>query len=378
MEGSAGLKRPKLAGSSIAVPHLSAGCPSCFRTSHRAASEISLDFLNFKIGVVRCAEPTCPLWTDPQCARYAFTSAGASCSGDSIHELMQNGSSGLSTQQANEAVSQQLTGSRTRQAIKWPHLASTGERHMRLDEIESAGDRTLALEGAVATCPSWELRHQDQTLERLGAELTLRAQRYAGAKRALDIIGSLVLATVFSPLMLAIVLVLRRNGGPVIYRHWRVGRGGRIFECVKFRTMIPDADQVLRDLLEQDSKLKGEWVRSHKLRCDPRVTRLGKFLRRTSLDELPQLWNVIRGEMSLVGPRPVVRHELLRYGRSIPAYLSIKPGITGLWQVKGRNDTDYRRRVALDTYYVRRQSLLLDLYILLQTTRVVVGGRGAY
>ena len=288
---------------------------------------------------------------------------------------MQNGSSGLSTQQANEAVPQQLTGSRTRQAVRWTHLASTGERHMRLDEVEGAGDRTLALESAAA---SWELRHREQPLERLGAEMTLRAQRYAGAKRVLDIIGSLVLAAVFSPLMLVIVLLLRKDGGPVIYRHWRVGRGGRIFECVKFRTMIPDAEHVLRDLLEQDSKLKGEWVRNHKLRRDPRVTRLGRFLRRTSLDELPQLWNVIRGEMSLVGPRPVVRHELLRYGRSIPAYLSSKPGITGLWQVKGRNDTDYRRRVALDTYYVRRQSLLLDLYILLQTTRVVVGGRGAY
>jgi exopolysaccharide production protein ExoY len=284
----------------------------------------------------------------------------------------------LSTQQANEAVPQQLTGSRTRQAVKWPHLAATGERHIRLEEIESAGDRTLALESAAATSASWELRHREQPLERLGAELTLQARRYAGAKRVLDIIGSLVLAAVFSPLMLVIVLLLRKNGGPVIYRHWRVGRSGRTFECLKFRTMIPDADHVLPDLLEEDSKLKGEWVRNHKLRCDPRVTRLGRFLRRTSLDELPQLWNVIRGEMSLVGPRPVVRHELLRYGRSIPTYLSSKPGITGLWQVKGRNDTDYRRRVALDTYYVRRQSLLLDLYILLQTTRVVVGGRGAY
>jgi lipopolysaccharide/colanic/teichoic acid biosynthesis glycosyltransferase len=142
--------------------------------------------------------------------------------------------------------------------------------------------------------------------------------------------------------------------------------------------MVPNAEQVLREILERDPEIKAEWVRDHKLRCDPRVTRLGRFLRRTSLDELPQLWNVMRGEMSLVGPRPVVREELLRYGRNVRTYLAAKPGITGLWQVKGRNDTDYRRRVVLDTYYVRNQNLGLDLYILLKTTKVVLGGSGAY
>jgi len=187
-----------------------------------------------------------------------------------------------------------------------------------------------------------------------------------------------VLAVVFSPLMLAIAVLMRREGSSIIYKHRRVGRDARTFECLKFRTMVPNADQVLRELLERDPAIKAEWVRDHKLRCDPRVTRLGRFLRRTSLDELPQLWNVIRGEMSLVGPRPVVREELLRYGRNVRAYLSAKPGITGLWQVKGRNDTDYRRRVVLDTYYVRNQTLLLDLYILFKTTRVVLGGSGAY
>jgi lipopolysaccharide/colanic/teichoic acid biosynthesis glycosyltransferase len=164
----------------------------------------------------------------------------------------------------------------------------------------------------------------------------------------------------------------------VIYRHWRVGRNGQMFSCLKFRTMVPNADQVLRDLLESDPELQAEWVRDHKLRNDPRVTRLGRFLRRTSLDELPQLMNVLRGEMSLVGPRPVIREELLRYGRNVNTYLAAKPGITGLWQVTGRNDTDYRRRVVLDTYYVRNQNLLLDLYILAKTTGVVLGGNGAY
>ena len=206
------------------------------------------------------------------------------------------------------------------------------------------------------------------------------ASPYPATKRALDVIGAMVLAVVFSPLMLAIVTValIRREPGSIIYKHRRIGRDGQAFECLKFRTMVLNADQVLRELLERDPAIKAEWVRDRKLRRDPRVTPLGRFLRRTSLDELPQLWNVMRGEMSLVGPRPVVREELLRYGRNVRAYLSAKPGITGLWQVKGRNDTDYRRRVVLDTYYVRNQNLLLDLYILFKTTRVVLGGSGAY
>lgn len=197
-------------------------------------------------------------------------------------------------------------------------------------------------------------------------------------KRFVDVIGAIVLGVVFMPLIMVIVFMLRKGGGPVIYVHRRVGRGGRMFPCLKFRTMVPNADQRLRDLLERNPELQAEWVRDHKLRHDPRVTRLGRFLRRTSLDELPQLVNVLRGEMSLVGPRPVVREELLRYGKSVGTYLAARPGITGLWQVTGRNDTDYRRRVVLDTYYVRNQNLFLDLYILAKTTGVVLGGNGAY
>jgi Undecaprenyl-phosphate galactose phosphotransferase WbaP len=243
-------------------------------------------------------------------------------------------------------------------------------------------DITLEAEGII------ELRTDDR--EELESKWTESIRRFAGlaatsrsslkavVKRILDIVGAFVLAVVFSPLILLIVLWVRREGDSVIYKHRRVGRDGQLFECLKFRTMVPNADQVLRDLLESDPALKAEWVRDHKLRNDPRITRLGRFLRRTSLDELPQIWNVVRGEMSLVGPRPVVREELLRYGRSVGAYLAAKPGITGLWQVTGRNDTDYRRRVVLDTYYVRNQTLLLDLYILLKTTGVVLGGSGAY
>ena len=215
-------------------------------------------------------------------------------------------------------------------------------------------------------------------IARSPAQVAVPVGAAAVAKRLLDVIGAVVLGVVFSPLILVIVFLMRKGSGSVIYRHRRVGRGGQMFSCLKFRTMIPNADQVLRTLLENDPELQAEWVRDHKLRHDPRVTRLGRFLRRTSLDELPQLVNVLRGEMSLVGPRPVVREELLRYGRNVGTYLAVKPGITGLWQVTGRNDTDYRRRVVLDTYYVRNQNLLLDLYILVKTTGVVLGGNGAY
>lgn len=204
-----------------------------------------------------------------------------------------------------------------------------------------------------------------------------RSLRYS-LKRTFDILGAIGLGIVFSPLMLVVMLLLRNEGGPVIFRHRRIGRDGKVFECLKFRSMIPDADRKLRELLECRPELKAEWLRDHKLRDDPRITALGRFLRRTSFDELPQIWNVLRGEMSLVGPRPIVREETMRYGRCLPLYLSAKPGITGLWQVTGRNDTDYRRRVALDVYYVRKKSALLDLYILIKTMRVVLRGGGAY
>jgi exopolysaccharide production protein ExoY len=197
-------------------------------------------------------------------------------------------------------------------------------------------------------------------------------------KRVFDVICAVILAIVFAPLIVVIAVLLHRDGGPIIFRHRRVGRHGKAFDCLKFRSMVPDADRVLRELLEQHPEFRAEWLRDHKLKDDPRVTSVGRFLRRTSLDELPQLWNVIRGEMSLVGPRPVVREELLRYGRCACVYLAARPGVTGLWQVNGRNNTDYRRRVVLDVYYVRRQNLMLDLYILFKTTYVVLGGSGAY
>jgi undecaprenyl-phosphate galactose phosphotransferase len=201
---------------------------------------------------------------------------------------------------------------------------------------------------------------------------------YHFSKRIFDIVVSTLAIIALSPLIIAIVICAYLSSGAPLFKHRRVGKGGKFFNCIKFRTMVPDADRVLQNLLNTNREAKEEWLRDHKLRNDPRVTRLGKFLRRTSLDELPQLWNVLRGEMSLVGPRPVVPDELRRYGNKVETFLSATPGITGLWQVSGRNDTDYRRRVALDVCYVRSRSLLLDVYILIKTLPAVFARSGAY
>lgn len=282
----------------------------------------------------------------------------------------------MSTQPANEAKSPSSTTGAARAVPPRPHLVSgDGRVHERL--------ATVVIEGAQeARSLAWRASDahvwSDDSMGRFGVLAISRTSPKAAAKRVVDLLGALVLAIVFSPLMLIIVLLMRRNSGSVIYKHRRVGRDGQMFECLKFRTMVDNADEVLLGLLESDPALRAEWVRDHKLRNDPRVTRLGRFLRRTSLDELPQIWNVVRGEMSLVGPRPVVREELLRYGRNIGAYLAAKPGITGLWQVTGRNDTDYRRRVVLDAYYVCNHNLFLDSYILFKTIGVVLKGNGAY
>ena len=220
--------------------------------------------------------------------------------------------------------------------------------------------------------------HVWQAPTRTTTRFAPRSRAYRPLKRVLDIVGALAIGLAFSPLLLVIAVRMGIEDGPILFRHRRIGQGGRTFECLKFRTMVPNAEQILHDLLERDPEARAEWLRDHKLRSDPRVTRLGRFLRKTSLDELPQIWNVLRGEMSLVGPRPIVKDEMLRYGRYLPAYMAAKPGITGLWQVTGRNDTNYRRRVVMDTYYVRKQSVMMDLRILLKTVKVVLRGHGAY
>lgn len=172
-------------------------------------------------------------------------------------------------------------------------------------------------------------------------------------------------------------LIWRRDGAPVLFAHYRVGHDGKLFRCMKFRTMYRDAERMLSELLAKDPAARAEWQREQKLLRDPRVTPIGHFLRRTSLDELPQLFNVLRGEMSLVGPRPITVSELTRYGRVRWHYLSVRPGMTGLWQVSGRNNTSYDERVALDRRYVEERSVWMNLQILLKTVKVVVARDGA-
>jgi exopolysaccharide production protein ExoY len=187
-----------------------------------------------------------------------------------------------------------------------------------------------------------------------------------------------VLLLLLSPLLLVITaLIWQRDGHPILFGHYRVGCDGRLFRCLKFRTMALRSDELLAELLKNDAQAREEWTRDQKLRRDPRVTPIGAFLRRTSLDELPQLLNVLRGEMSLVGPRPITNSELARYGEARWHYLSVRPGITGLWQVSGRNNTSYEERVALDRRYVEARCWRMDLGILAKTLKVVVRRDGA-
>jgi Undecaprenyl-phosphate galactose phosphotransferase WbaP len=199
------------------------------------------------------------------------------------------------------------------------------------------------------------------------------------AKRALDILGAGVGLVLLSPFFLIVALMVRADGGPAFFAHQRVGRGGKLFGCLKFRSMVIDSQARLEALLANDPAARAEWEATRKLKNDPRITRIGRFLRSTSLDELPQLINVLRGEMSLVGPRPVQEAEIDRYyGASAAHYMAVRPGITGLWQVSGRSETSYESRVALDVSYVSRPSLLADLSILLRTPVAVLSRRGAH
>jgi Undecaprenyl-phosphate galactose phosphotransferase WbaP len=198
-------------------------------------------------------------------------------------------------------------------------------------------------------------------------------------KRAFDFGVALTIGIAILPLVTLIVALIRLGSpGPIFYGQERVGRYGRRFRAWKFRTMLPNADAVLEQYLIEHPELAEEWQAKHKLRCDPRVTWIGRWLRSTSLDELPQIWNVLVGDMSLVGPRPIVEAEIEKYADHYEHYVQVLPGITGLWQVSGRNNTTYEERVALDVYYVQNWSLWLDVYILACTAKVVLLCEGAY
>jgi len=197
-------------------------------------------------------------------------------------------------------------------------------------------------------------------------------------KRAADVVGVLLIGMLTLPLIALIMLAIKLDSaGPVIYGHRRTGRGGHTFLAWKFRSMVVNADCVLHDHLQRNSKARDEWESKQKLRSDPRVTRIGRFLRKSSLDELPQLWNVLVGEMSLVGPRPIISAEKHHYRERIALYERVLPGLSGLWQVSGRSDTSYEERVQLDSYYVRNWSFWLDLCILARTIPALLFGRGA-
>lgn len=197
-------------------------------------------------------------------------------------------------------------------------------------------------------------------------------------KRLFDVVVSLFLLIVLSPLLAYISLQIRRSGPGVLFIQKRIGRNGELFPCYKFRTMVPNAEAILKDLLDRDPIARQEWADKTKITDDPRITPIGHFLRRTSLDELPQLWNVLKGDMSLVGPRPILQHEVEKYGDRLKFYKTVRPGLTGLWQVSGRSDTDYNYRVHLDSWYVKNWALWYDIAILFKTVEVVTSRKGAY
>jgi exopolysaccharide production protein ExoY len=217
--------------------------------------------------------------------------------------------------------------------------------------------------------------HVDVPATKVGLNIFQRS-----VKRLFDLLSVVVILVLFFWAIIAVAIAVRlTTGSPVIYGHKRVGRDGREFKCYKFRSMVPNADKVLARLLATDADAREEWNRDFKLKNDPRVTRVGQFIRKTSLDEFPQLWNVLMNDMSIVGPRPVVRKELeVYYTGAEDHYTSVKPGLTGPWQVSGRNDMEYSERVALDMDYVETWGLWRDLVIVMSTVGVMVGRKGAY
>ena len=199
------------------------------------------------------------------------------------------------------------------------------------------------------------------------------------SKRVIDIILAVSGIILLAPLLIiCFVVTVATSPGPALFRHKRVGFNGKYFDCLKFRTMVTDAPERLRQLLDSDPVAAAEWAANRKLRHDPRVTAIGDILRKSSLDELPQLFNVLKGDMSIVGPRPVTEDELVRYSSAISAYLACRPGITGLWQVSGRSSTTYRKRIACDTFYARKWSMALDAKIVIVTIPALLLSDNAY
>ena len=207
--------------------------------------------------------------------------------------------------------------------------------------------------------------------------LTKRAAR--AMKRLVDIFLILLSAPFVLPLTLIVALAIKKNSpGPIFYGHTRIGRNGRPFKCWKFRSMVTDADKQLKKILAENPEMRAEWEKDRKLTNDPRITKIGRFLRKTSIDEIPQFFNILTGEMSFIGPRPVTEPELSKYGDKSHLILSVQPGLSGMWQISGRSDTGYEDRIVLDSYYIQNWSIWLDLWIIIKTIHVVLKGKGAY
>lgn len=206
-----------------------------------------------------------------------------------------------------------------------------------------------------------------------------RTHAEEAAIRLFDLTLAACAIVAFFPLLILITSAIRLTSpGPVLFKQERIGRDGKVFRCLKFRSMVCNAGEILDELLRNNPDARAEWARDQKLRNDPRITRVGQFLRKSSLDELPQLFNVLLGQMGVVGPRPIIAQEIPRYGQHFAGYTSVRPGITGLWQVSGRNDLPYETRVRLDTFYARRKSLGYDLSICLRTIPAVLQSKGTY
>jgi lipopolysaccharide/colanic/teichoic acid biosynthesis glycosyltransferase len=243
-------------------------------------------------------------------------------------------------------------------------------------EYQSPESRTAAIEGSYSYTET--VGHSQERLPRADSAPS-EFFRYKAIKR----FGDIFLVLILMPAILLVVgvvsaVVMMSSPGPVFYSHRRIRKGGAFFSMWKFRTMCVNSAEVLEDYLAQHPEARVEWNKTHKLREDPRITRIGVFLRRYSLDELPQLWNVLMGQMSLVGPRPIVAAEVEKYGECFDCYCRVKPGLTGLWQVSGRSELSYEARVALDCQYVERWSLAKDFVILLKTFASVVNQDGAF
>lgn len=213
--------------------------------------------------------------------------------------------------------------------------------------------------------------------DQLVYSLNIKKRVYGRAgKRTLDLVLVLVALPIIVPLMAVLAACVMMDGGKPFFGHSRIGRNGKSFRCWKLRSMVPNSEEHLKDFLAENPEAREEWEANFKLTHDPRITRFGNFLRKSSLDEFPQLWNVLKGDMSLVGPRPVTRDELVMYGASLPFYESLRPGLTGLWQVSGRNNIAYSDRVDLDVEYAKTYGVMLDIRIILGTFKAVLARTG--